>query len=87
MIPRTSPWVRRSLTRMTGITAMAEYREALRLNPNNDSAHVKLGLALEQKARPAGEPLEEFHAACTLEPDNAFARQNYERLSRRLSKS
>ena len=29
--------------------AIAEYREALRLNPNNDMAHYNLGLALEHK--------------------------------------
>jgi Flp pilus assembly protein TadD len=71
--------------------AIAEYREALRLNPNNDVAHFflgeahnKLGVALEQKGDRQG-ALEEYRAAHMLDPKNATYKQNYERLLRQVN--
>ena len=59
--------------------AIAEYREALRLNPNNALAHNGLGFALEKKGDLRG-ALEEYRAATALDPKNANFKQNYERL-------
>ena len=56
---------------------IAEYREALRLNPNNADAHNDLGVALEQKGDRRG-ALEEYRAAYMLDPKNAAYKQNYE---------
>jgi len=56
---------------------IAEYREALRLNPKNENAHFNLGLALEQKGDRRG-ALEEYRAAHMLDPKNAIYKQNYE---------
>ena len=61
---------------------IAEDREALRLNPNNASAHNNLGFALEKKGDRRG-ALEEYRAAYMLDPKNATYKQNYERLLRR----
>ena len=59
--------------------AIAEYREALRLNPNLAEAHNNLGVALERKGDRQG-ALEEYRAAYTRDPEDATNRQNYLRL-------
>ena len=63
----------------------AEEREALRINPDNDLGHFALGLGLEQQEDLPG-ALEEYHAACTLDPENKSYRENYERLLHQLKK-
>lgn len=52
--------------------AIAEYREALRLNPNNDRAHQSLGAALGTKGDLDGAIAEE-REALRLNPNNAVA--------------
>ena len=42
--------------------AIAEYREALRLNPNDETAHNNLGFALEHKHN-FREALQEYRTA------------------------
>jgi len=64
--------------------AMAEYREALRLNPNEAKAHNNLGLALEKKGHRRG-ALDEFRAAYMLDPKDATYKRNYERLLRQVN--
>jgi Flp pilus assembly protein TadD len=49
-----------------------EYREALRLNPKNEDAHVNLGLALANKGDPDGMIAEE-REALRLNPNNDLA--------------
>jgi len=49
--------------------AIAEYREGLRLNPENDSAHYNLGIALGAKGT-FGEAISETRAALRLDPKN-----------------
>jgi len=53
---------------------IAEFREAVRLMPNNDVAHFNLGLHLESAGDPAG-AFNEYRIAYTLKPDN----KEYER--------
>jgi len=48
--------------------------EALRLNPNDDTAHYNLGCAFEQKA------LQEYRRAYELKPKYVHYRTAYERL-------
>jgi Flp pilus assembly protein TadD len=64
---------------------IAEEREALRLNPNNTSAHYALGVALEKKGDLRG-ALEECRAAYMLDPKDATYKQNYERLLQQVNK-
>jgi Flp pilus assembly protein TadD len=60
--------------------AIAEYREALRLNPGNHLAHYNLGVALEKKGdRQAA--LQEYRAAYELDPKIPPYQRAYERLS------
>ncbi len=63
--------------------AIAEYREALRLYPNDANTHNNLGVALEEADRWGA--LEEYHAAYTLDPKNALYKRNYERLLRQVN--
>jgi Flp pilus assembly protein TadD len=49
--------------------AIAEYREGLRLNPENDSAHYNLGIALGAKGTLDG-AIAETRAAVRLNPNN-----------------
>jgi Flp pilus assembly protein TadD len=58
---------------------IAEEREALRLNPNNASAHYCLAFALEHKHNPE-EALQEYRKAYELNPQNRDYRKDYERL-------
>jgi len=60
--------------------AIAEYREALRLNPANHLAHYDLGVALEKKGDRQG-ALQEYRAAYQLDPKTPPYRRAYERLS------
>lgn len=62
---------------------IGEYREALRLNPNNDLAHFNLGVAMERKGNLQG-ALEEYRAAYLLNPKDADYKRNYERLLQRV---
>jgi Flp pilus assembly protein TadD len=50
---------------------MAEAREALRLNPNDDSAHANLGDALEKKGDVDGAVVE-YREALRLNPNNSW---------------
>src|SRR5208282_1592848 len=54
---------------------IAEYREALRLNPNNDVLHANLGNALGKKGDWDGQVAEE-REALRLNPNNADAHYN-----------
>jgi Flp pilus assembly protein TadD len=65
-------------------SAIEEYREALRLNPNNDGVHLLLGIVLELNGDRRG-ALEEYRAAYMLDPKNADYKQNYERLLQQLN--
>jgi Flp pilus assembly protein TadD len=64
--------------------AIAEYREALHLNPNNGNAHYFLAMALERKGNNE-EALAEYRAAHELAPQNPLYRQGYERLLRQVN--
>src|SRR5713226_2462256 len=52
--------------------AMAEYREALRLDPNLSGAHVDIGLALAEKGNLDG-AMAEYREALRLDPTSAEA--------------
>jgi len=65
--------------------AIAEYREAIRLNPKYEVAHYNLGIALEQKGDKAG-ALEEYHTASVLKPNDVGYLQNYQRLLKQAKK-
>ena len=65
--------------------AVAEYREALRLDPNIARAHNNLGVVLEQNGDRQG-ALGEYRAAYMLDPKNADYKQNYERLLQQVNK-
>jgi Flp pilus assembly protein TadD len=58
---------------------IAEYRQALRLNPNDAGAHYLLGYALERK-RNSQEALQQYRAAYQLNPLDSDYRKAYERL-------
>jgi Flp pilus assembly protein TadD len=55
--------------------AIAEYRTALRLNPNNVSAHNRLGNALQDKGELDG-AIAEYRTALHLDPSHAPAHNN-----------
>ena len=55
--------------------AIAEYREAIRLQPNHEKAHNNLGLALQDQGKLA-EAIAEFREAIRLQPDFAVAHCN-----------
>ena len=55
--------------------AIAEYREALRLNPDNDIAHANLGAALGNKGDWDG-AIAEYREALRLNPNNDGAHAN-----------
>lgn len=59
--------------------------EALRLDPKNDSAHYNIGLALERKGDRPG-ALQEYRAACTLNPKDRGYQEHYERMLQQLNK-
>jgi Flp pilus assembly protein TadD len=65
--------------------SIAEYREALRVNPNEDDAHNNLGVALEHKGDLRG-ALEEYRAAFMLNPKSLINKDNYERLLQQVNK-
>ncbi len=52
--------------------AIAEYKEALRINPNNVQAHLKMGFLLYNVKREDKEGMEHLTRALELDPDNAF---------------
>jgi len=60
---------------------IAEFREAVRLMPNNDVAHFNLGLHLES-AGDRAEAFNQYRIAYTLKPDN----KEYERASKEFRK-
>jgi tetratricopeptide (TPR) repeat protein len=62
-----------------------EFREAVRLNPNNALAHFLLGSSLEVKGDRVG-AMEEYRLAYTLDPTDADYKQRYERLLRHMKK-
>ena len=64
--------------------AIAEYREVLRLNPNNSVCHNYLGVALERKGDRRS-ALEEYRSAYMLNPKDADYKQNYERLLQQVN--
>ncbi|MHB8652452.1 MAG: tetratricopeptide repeat protein [Terriglobia bacterium] len=55
--------------------AIAEYHEALRLNPGNDSAHNNLGVALGVKGDLDG-AIAEYREALRLNPNRKYSRLN-----------
>jgi tetratricopeptide (TPR) repeat protein len=52
--------------------AIAEYREALRLNPNNMQAHLKMGFLLYNVKGKCEEGMAHLEKAIKLDPDNAL---------------
>ena len=64
--------------------AIAEYREAMRLNPSNDSAHYDLGNAVKEKGALRG-AIEEYRAAYMLDPKNLTYKAEYDGLLRQMS--
>jgi tetratricopeptide (TPR) repeat protein len=52
--------------------AIAEYIEALKINPNNVQAHLKIGFLLYNVKREDKEGMEHLTRALELDPDNAF---------------
>lgn len=64
--------------------AIVEFREALRLDPNDGWAHYGLGPALERKVD-TREALEEYRTAYSLEPGNPQFKQAYEGLLQRVN--
>jgi tetratricopeptide (TPR) repeat protein len=59
--------------------AMAQFEEALRIDPNYVSAHDNLGQALEDSKR-VPEAIGQYQAALQLDPNDLKARQNLARL-------
>ena len=55
--------------------AIAQYQQALRLNPNSSAAHHNLGLVLQGQGR-SQEAMAEFRAALALQPDYESAEHN-----------
>jgi len=55
--------------------AMAEYREAIRLNPRSDAAYANLGFGLYRMGKSA-EAIELLHKAILLNPENVAAHSN-----------
>jgi tetratricopeptide (TPR) repeat protein len=55
--------------------AIAEYRTALRLNPNHANAHYNLGVVLQSKRDLEG-AIAEYRAALRLNPSHATAHYN-----------
>jgi tetratricopeptide (TPR) repeat protein len=53
--------------------AIAEYKEALRMNPNNVQAHLKMGFLLYNVKGKVEEGMAHLNKALELDPDNAFA--------------
>lgn len=62
--------------------AIAEFRTAIRLNPNDANAHFGLGLGLEMKGQ-LNEALDEYRSAMTLDPKllDGMAKTRYEKLA------
>ena len=52
--------------------AIAEYRQALRLNPNNVQAHLKMGFLLYNVKGKDEEGMAHLNKALELDPDNVF---------------
>ena len=65
---RTSTSASRSRNKGDLDGAIAEYREALRLNPNDDEAHFNLGVALGKKGDWDG-AIAEYREALRLNPN------------------
>jgi Flp pilus assembly protein TadD len=61
---------------------IAEYREAVRLDPDNDVMHDMLGMALEEKGDQDGS-IAEYRQAIRLKPDNQGAHDNLGRALRK----
>jgi Flp pilus assembly protein TadD len=58
------------------VEAIAVYREALRLNPDDPQVHNGLGVALAQTPGRMPEAIAQFRAALRLQPDYPEARNN-----------
>jgi Flp pilus assembly protein TadD len=56
--------------------AIAEYREALKINPNNVEAHLKMGFLLYNVKEKSEEGTAHLEKAIQLDPDNAFVHHN-----------
>jgi len=52
--------------------AIAEYREALKINPNNVEAHLKIGFLLYNVKEKSEEGMAHLEKAIKLDPDNAL---------------
>lgn len=52
--------------------AIAEYREALKINPNNVEAHLKMGFLLYNVKQKSEEGMAHLEKAIKLDPDNAL---------------
>jgi superkiller protein 3 len=57
---------------------MEQYEQALRINPDDASAHYNLGNALQQIGQ-LPEAIEQYQQALQIKPDYADARNNLER--------
>jgi tetratricopeptide (TPR) repeat protein len=77
--------------------AIAEYKEALRLNPKNMQAHLKIGFLLYNVKQKPEEGMAHLEKAIQLEPDNALVhhdlgmallhQRNYDQASKHLSEA
>jgi tetratricopeptide (TPR) repeat protein len=57
--------------------AIKEYRQALRIKPNNAETHYKLGFVLFRKGL-LDEAIEEWREALRINPEDAIAYKNLE---------
>jgi Flp pilus assembly protein TadD len=66
-------------------SSIAEYGEAVRLNPSDAAVHYRLGRALRDKGD-SENALEELHKAALLQPKNAVYGSAYKKLSEELKR-
>ena len=55
--------------------AMAEFREAIRIDPDFAIGHYNLGVALKEQGK-LDEAIVEYRAAIRIDPDDAYAHEN-----------
>jgi Flp pilus assembly protein TadD len=65
--------------------AIAEFKAAMRINPDNPAPHVGLGMALQEKKQYEA-AFQEFGRALALDPSSEFVRARYDYLAGFLDK-